>query len=307
MAFESRPNLKFLGGAGIGRITAGGNTFDLYLTGGSFAWGATKVFQEMAWHTQPDIDSFADLGQLTRIVHSDGPATATAELSWDVDVGQDNLFIEFMKRGAPFDVAIYDGDTGKRYDKAVLQSFTLSSAGGSFISASASFLGFEAPADFSIDIENSPLHKDDNLIGYWNTGIGAYDGHAGMDDVIDWNLSVTYQVTPKYYSNETNNYPGRYRVGTVETQVQVNTYKDITDFFDDDVIHGQAVEIGIGRFQVSGVISGEKQYQFAGVDSPSTFSYTLESCKFMTFGTDHFTGLNVVDDDVVIYDSSNNV
>ena len=268
-----------LGYAGIGYI--GDKT--IYLTSGSFRWGSDKVFQVMAENS--------DNPQITRVAHSDGQASAEVQFAWDWDETHDDLMTLFVDRRNTYALKMWDGDLGKQYiTNTVLTSFSLSGAGNALVNASATFMAFADPASYTLP---STIDKDDRLIAYWNTDSST------VTDIVDWSLSLTHEVIPKYRNHSTNNYPIGYRLGATEVELSINTYENIqSKVFPGSEPNYHHLVIGVGTLTIYGVV-GPSTYTFGGVDAMGSFSYSFNSCQFMDMTGDH--GSDDVDVPVLVF------
>jgi len=280
MALLSRPTLEDLGYAGIGRITSGGTDFNLYLTSGNFSFGLpSRVYQTMA-----DVSGT----QVTQVIHSDGVVIYNISMSWDFSIEQAVLVSRFINKGNTYHVYLYDGDLGKKGLDVHLESFTINGAVNSLVTATASFVS----GNMTDWAGAGAIDKTEQLVAYWHTGTDTEYNDLPID-VIDWSLSVTHEVTPRYY-NSASNLPERFHKATTRGEFSVTTFTDITDFLgvtpDIKVItlpsemktlygpYYHHLNIGVGDFTVKGFIAA-KAYDFGGADNTGTYNYTLETAQ----------------------------
>jgi len=277
----------YLGFAGIGYI---GSTA-LFLTSGSMAWGDSRVYQNMVLSPIPQQDPFV-ASPITRVLHSDGVAIANASLSWDMDINQLSLLQDLTDRGRPFAVKIFDGEVGKQFTTAWCESFSASASVGGLVACEASFQALAEPTDYD---GGSVLDKDDALVGYWNTG------STSIDEVTDWSLAVNHGLEPKYTNlANSSNYPTYFRFLDTTVELSITTYEEIQEFWNDSTLHTHNLSVGIGNYEIVGVIDQQRNWNFNGIESPGNFSYTFSSCKLMVkdVGEDHYGGEGYVNSQV---------
>jgi hypothetical protein len=200
-----------------------------------------------------------------RVQHADGTSQFTGSLSFDVNeyfMAQVLTTTRLLARNWEFEVGIFDGENEYAMEDCLCQSLTLSGAPGGLINASMSFMGITAKAvavvtkDYILDYGADP---DNQPYAYW---------YSGNDDVRDWTLSFTQEVSPMF-GNTADMEPLYMRAGLVSYNLNVTLYDELTT----DVI-----KIATTTFTLIGFTTS-KGYTFNGPTDLGMYSHTFETAS----------------------------
>jgi hypothetical protein len=244
---------KLLGYGGSASVAGA----QVLVTSGSFDEARTVSYLDM-------INTPQSSNMVGRVQHADGVSAYSGSLSFDVHEGSMNIFSTssgLLKRFYEFDVGINDGVYDWKMSKCKVSSISLAGSVGGLVTANLSFM---AKSGRVVGSTPNAFLRDAILIGYWYTGTGA------SDNVKDWNLTMSQDVSLEY-SNEDTMEPDYIKVGGVSYTMNVTGY---TDLFPGGI--SQSISIGTSSFTLTGRPVG-RGFSFGGITDVGSYSYTFET------------------------------